>query len=188
MKNMNDKIKKRLFVAGGIALSAVLVMAIAGQFRTPTIQDVDIPSQSSSSPNVVVDNPDITEKEDDIAVPPIQIPEEPESVNGVDKVTEQTIQPDTSEKPSYTEEELKNPGQKPNGDKVTENDKAQDHDKVEKPVTPPKTDNQPQGGDVNSKGETYLPGFGWIENSGENQGTIGESDGDINKQVGIMGE
>lgn len=186
MKNMNDKTKKRLFVAGGIALSAVLVMAIAGQFRTPPIQDVDIPSQSSSSPNVVVDNPDITEKEDGIAVPPIQIPEEHESANGVDKGTEQTIQPDTSEKPNYTEEELKNPGQKPNGDKVTENDKAQDHDKVEKPVTPPKTDNQPQGGDKKD-GQIYVPGFGWIDDIGEGQGIVVDGDGDINKQVGIMG-
>ncbi len=118
------------------------------------------PPQSSSSQDVVVDTPDITEKEDGIMVPPIQIPQESESANGVDKGTEQTIQPNTSEKPNYTEEELKNPEQKPNGDKVTENDKLQDHDKVEKPVTPPKTDNQPQGGDVNSKGETYLPGFG----------------------------
>ena len=187
MKNMNEKTKKWLFIAGGLALSAVLVVAITGQFRTPPIQDVDIPPQSSSSQDVVVDTPDITEKEDGITVPPIQIPQESESANGVDKGTEQTIQPNTSEKPNYTEEELKNPEQKPNGDKVTENDKLQDHDKVEKPVTPPKTDNQPQGGDVNSKGETYLPGFGWIKNSGENQGIVGESDGDINQQVGIMG-
>ena len=188
MKNRNEKTKKWLFIAGGLALSAILVMAIAGQFRTAPIQDVDIPSQSSSSQDVVVDTPDITEKENGITVPPIQIPQESESANGVDKGTDQTIQPNTSEKPNYTEEELKNQEQKPNGDKVTENDKAQDHDKVKQPVTPPKPDNQPQGGDVNSKGETYLPGFGWIENSGENQGTIGESDGDINKQVGIMGE
>lgn len=187
MKNMNDKTKRWLFIAGGLALSAVLVVAIAGQFRTPPIQDVDIPPQRSSSQNVTVDTPDIAEKEDDIVVPPIQIPEESESANGVDKGNEQTIQPDISEKPTYTEEELKNPDQKPNGDKVTDGDKPQDHDKVEKPVTPPKRDNQPQGGDKKD-GQIYVPGFGWIDDIGEGQGTVGESDGDINKQVGIMGE
>lgn len=188
MKNINDKTKKWIFIAGGLALSAVLVVAIIGQFRTPPIQDVDIPPQSSSSQDVTVDTPDITEKEDGITVPPIQIPEEPESSNGMDKGTEQTIQPNTSGKPNYTEEELKNPEQKPNGDKVIENDKPQDHDKVEKPVTPPKTDNQPQGGVVNSKGETYLPGFGWIENSGENQGSVAEDMYENGNKVGIMGE
>ncbi|MDD3230329.1 MAG: hypothetical protein PHE09_14090 [Oscillospiraceae bacterium] len=187
MKNMNEKTKKWLFTAGGLALSAVLVVAIAGQFRTPPINDVDIPPQSSSSQDVTVDTPDITEKEDDIVVPPIQIPQESESANGVDKGTEQTIQANTSEKPNYTEEELKNPEQKPNGDKVTDGDKPQDHDKVEKPVTPPKTDNQPQGGDKKD-GQIYVPGFGWIDDIGEGQGTVVDGDGDINKQVGIMGE
>jgi len=129
----------------------------------------------------------MTEKENDIKVSPIEIEKEPNNANGVDKGIEQTIQPDPI-KPEYTDEQLKNPDQKPNGEKVTEKDKPVEHNKVEKPNTPPKSDNQSQGGDVNSKGETYLPGFGWIKNSGENQRIAGESDGDINKQVGIMGE
>lgn len=186
MKNMNDKTKKRLIIAGGLILSAILVTAITYQFKTPPVSDADIPPQNSSSQSVVA-NPDITGKEDTITVPPINIPADSESANGVDKGTEQTIQPDASKKPTYTEEELKNQDKKPNGDKVTENDKAQDHDKVEKPVTPPKTDNQPQGGD--KKGDKiYVPGFGWIDDIGEGQGTVVDGDGDINKQVGTMGE
>lgn len=43
MKNMNDKTKKWLVVAGGLAVSAVLLVLIAGTFKTPTAQDVDIP-------------------------------------------------------------------------------------------------------------------------------------------------
>lgn len=187
MKNMNDKTKKWLFIAGGLALSAVLVVAIAGQFRTPPTQDVDIPPQSSSSQDVVVDTPDIAEKENNIEVPPIQIPEESESANGVDKGTEQTIQPDVPEKPTYTEEELTNPEQKPNGDKVTDSDKPQDHDKVEKPVTPPKTDNQPQGGDEKD-GQIYVPGFGWIDDIGEGQGAVADDMYENGNKVGIMGE
>lgn len=187
MKNINEKAKKWLIISGGLVLSAVLLVAIMSQFKVPPINDLDLPNQNSDTQKVAVESPDITEKEDDIKVPPIEIEKETNNANGVDKGTEQTIQPDPV-KPEYTDEQLKNPDQKPNGEKVTEQDKPIEHNKVEKPSTPPKSDNEPQGGDVNSKGETYLPGFGWIKNSGENQGSVGESDGDINKQVGIMGE
>jgi hypothetical protein len=76
--------------------------------------------------------------------------------------------------------------QKPNGDEVTEQDKPVDHDKVEKPKTTPKSDGQPHGGDTKD-GKIYVPGFGWInDQGGGGQGTVGKSDGDINKQVGTM--
>ena len=187
MKNINEKVKKWLIISGGLVLSAVLLVAIMSQFKAPPINDLDLPDPYSTTQKVAVESPDMTEKENDIKVPPIEIEKEPNNANGVDKGIEQTIQPDPI-KPEYTDEQLKNPDQKPNGEKVTEKDKPVEHNKVEKPNTPPKSDNQPQGGDVNSKGEIYLPGFGWIKNSGENQRIAGESDGDINKQVGIMGE
>jgi hypothetical protein len=187
MKNINEKVKKWLIISGGLVLSAVLLVAIMSQFKAAPINDLDLPDPNSTTQKVAVESPDMTEKENDIKVPPIEIEKEPNNANGVDKGIEQTIQPDPI-KPEYTDEQLKNPDQKPNGEKVTEKDKPVEHNKVEKPNTPPKSDNQPQGGDVNSKGEIYLPGFGWIKNSGENQRIAGESDGDINKQVGIMGE
>ncbi|HCR84971.1 MAG TPA: hypothetical protein DIW07_16515 [Lachnospiraceae bacterium] len=187
MKNINEKVKKWLIISGGLVLSAVLLVAIMSQFKAPPINDLDLPDPNSTTQKIAVESPDMTEKENDIKVSPIEIEKEPNNANGVDKGIEQTIQPDPI-KPEYTDEQLKNPDQKPNGEKVTEKDKPVEHNKVEKPNTPPKSDNQSQGGDVNSKGETYLPGFGWIKNSGENQRIAGESDGDINKQVGIMGE
>lgn len=186
MKNMNDKKKKWLFVLGGLAVSIVLIAMIAGQFKKAPINDVDIPPQGNDSKNTVVEIPDIQDKENDIELPDVEIIEQQENSNGVDKGTEQTIQPNIPEKPTYTEEEIKNPNQKPNGDSINENDKVQDHNKVEKPLKSPKEDNQPQGGDVNSKGETYLPGFGWIENSGENHGGVAEDMYENGNKVGIM--
>ena len=62
MKNMNDKTKKWLVVAGGLAVSAVLLVLIAGTFKTPTAQDVDIPQSSSEVQDIVVDVPDTTDK------------------------------------------------------------------------------------------------------------------------------
>jgi len=163
----------------------VLFVAIMSQFKVPPINDLDLPDQNSDTQKVAVESPDITEKEDDIKVPPIEIEKELSNANGVDKGTEQTIQPDPI-KPEYTDEQLKNPDQKPNGEKVTEQDKPVEHNKVEKPSTPPKSDNQPQGGEKKN-GQIYVPGFGWIDDIGEGQGTVVDGEGDINKQVGIMG-
>lgn len=186
MKNMNNKTKKWLTVAGCLVACAVLVGLIGNQFKTEPLTDEPLPSQSSQPSDVTVNAPD-TEKEPVVTLPEIPA-EKPNTDNGaVSSGTEQTIQPDPV-KPEYTEDQLKDDTKTPDGKPVTTPPPAVDHDKVEQPTEPPKQDNQPQGGDVNSKGETYLPGFGWIANSGENQGVVGESDGDINKQVGIMGE
>ena len=95
----------------------------------------------------------------------------------MDTGTEQTIQGDVT-KPEYTEEELKNPDQKPNGEPVTEKETVQAHDKVETPVTPP-APSKPSGGNS-------IPGFDNVPNAGANQGEYVDGDGDINKQVGTM--
>ncbi|KAF5069610.1 hypothetical protein DSECCO2_230760 [anaerobic digester metagenome] len=176
MKNMNDKTKKWLIVASGLAICAVLVMVIAGRFSKPAAEDVVLPIQSADEKDMVVDESNIIEKENQIIVSPIEVSEQPDADNGaVDQGTEQTIQGD-AKKPTYTQEELTNPDQKPNGEKVTEQDKPVEHDKVETP-SETQIQRQPSGG---------LPGFDNVPNAGENQVTQGVSDGDINKQVGTM--
>ncbi len=47
-------------------------------------------------------------------------------------------------------------------------------------------ESQPQGGDTNPAGAVYVPGFGYIESSGPNEQGISHTDGDWNKQIGIM--
>jgi len=54
------------------------------------------------------------------------------------------------------------------------------------PVTEPPKQSEPQGGDTNSQGQVWFPGFGWITPGNGNQGERVDSDGDINKQVGEM--
>jgi len=54
------------------------------------------------------------------------------------------------------------------------------------PVTEPPKQNEPKGGDTNSQGQVWVPGFGWVTPDGSNQSVPGHSDGDINKQVGSM--
>lgn len=176
MKNMNDKTKKWLIVAGGLAICAVLIVMIAGRFSKPTAEDALLPIQSGDGKDIVVEESNNTEKGNQIIVSPIEVSEQTDDDNGaVDQGTEKTIQGD-AEKPIYTEEELTNPDKKPNGEEVTAEDKSIDHDKVKTPTETP-TQSQPSGG---------LPGFDNVPNAGENQVTQGVSDGDINKQVGTM--
>ena len=189
MKNMNDKTKKWLTVAGCLVICAVLVGLIGTRFRTEPPQDAPLPTQSSQPSDVTVDPGSTTpaEKEKEpVVIPPDLSTPAPSNNGAVSSGTEQTIQPDAS-KPEYTEDQLTDPTQKPNGDAVTEQDKPVEHDKVVQPTTPSKPqESQPQGGDT-SGGKIYVPGFGWIDDIGEGQGTTVDGDGDINKQVGQMG-
>lgn len=179
MKNMNDKTKKWLTIAGCLALCAVLVVLVGQQFITPKPVDNPLPPQSSEVSNVKVDPkvPDGTEKEKEVTVTPPDTSQPTNIDNGaVSSGTEQTIQGDAT-KPEYTEEQLRDPTQKPDGEKVTEPPKSVDHDKVEKPKDNPEAPPKQSGG---------LPGFDNVPNAGANQGEYVDGDGDINKQVGTM--
>ncbi len=50
----------------------------------------------------------------------------------------------------------------------------------------PPQESQPQGGDINPEGAVYVPGFGYIENSGPNEQENSYTDGDWDKQIGTM--
>ena len=184
MKNINDKTKKRLIITGCLALCVVLVALIGQQFQSPKPVDDSLPPQSSGVSDVTI-NPNTsgnTENEKEIIVTPPDTTQPANTDNGaVSSGTEQTIQGDAT-KPEYTEEQLKDPVQKPNGEKVTEQDKPVDHDKVEQPKDTPK----PQEPSKPIRGGNSIPGFDNVPNLGENQVIEGKSDGDINKQVGTM--
>lgn len=213
MKNINDKTKKWLVVSSGLLISLVLIFMISSKFQKEPIEETILPNQEKQASEKIVetlndkikiDKEDTADKEksidevdninseengekEDIEVEKIKIPDtKPNDKNGVDKGTEQTIQKKVEKPKEPTKEQLKDPTHKPNGEKVTEPPKNVDHEKVEKPKEPPKKKDDPKGGDTNSKGQTYMPGFGWVENSGENKGTEVDGDGDINKQIGDM--
>ena len=184
MKNMNPKMKKWLAVAGGLALCAVLVVLIGQRLQTPEPADAPLPSQSSEVSNVTVDpsEPEITENEKEVTVTPPDTTQPVSADNGaVSSGTEQTIQGDVS-KPEYTEEQLKDPTQKPNGGKVTEPPAAVDHNEVEQPKETPK---QESSSNPSSSGNS-IPGFDNVPDGGANTVIEVDGDGDINKQVGIM--
>ena len=181
MNNMKNNKKKWIAVAGCLALCAVLVVLIGQQFKAEKPADTPLSSQSSEMGDVTVDlkEPNSEEKEVIVTSPDITQPENTDN-GAVSSGTEQTIQGDVN-KPEYTEEQLKDPTQKPNGENVTEEDKPVEHDKVEKPKDTPKQEPSPKPSGGNS-----IPGFDNVPNAGANQGEIVDGDGDINKQVGTM--
>ena len=60
-----------------------------------------------------------------------------------------------------------------------------EHESVVVPTETEPPAGQPQAGDVKD-GKTYLPGFGYIENSGENQGQYAEDMYENGNKIGIM--
>ncbi|WP_326907019.1 DUF6550 family protein [Sedimentibacter sp. MB31-C6] len=187
MNNINDKTKRRLIVSGGLIISLILIVLISGQFRKEPITEAELPIQSEDSIDIILETPEITEKEYEIIVPEIEITDIETKDNGViDTGTEQTIQSNPEKPKEPTKEQLEDPTNKPNGEKVEIPPEPVEHNKVEKPAETPKKDDEPQGGDTNNKGQTYLPGFGWIENSGENQGTTAEDMYENGNKIGDM--
>ncbi len=184
MNKINDKTKKRLIIFGGLAVSIVLIILIAAQFKKEPIKEADIPKQSIETNVVATDSQNklqIKDAESSIA----KISDDSQKVNGaVDTGTEQKIQGDVPKKPSKpSTDSTKTPSvEKTDPPKAeatplpsTSTPKpAKPEKKVEKKV---ETNTQPSGG---------LPGFDNVPDGGENQVIDGKSDGDIDKQVGTM--
>lgn len=125
-------------------------------------------SALSSVPNVTQDT-GIT-----ISDPPVLQPEK--EVTDVEvPITKPTATPKPTEPPKPKPKETDKP-QSPDTPPTYE----------EKETQPNKPQNEPQAGDKNESGKVFVPGFGWVEPGGPNQGSQSESDGDWNKQVGIM--
>ena len=167
MKNMNDKTKKKLVVAGGLVISVALIVMIGSRFtKAPVTEAVNNPQNTEIS-EVVVEIPNGAEsnKNDEVTVEPIEVPKETDVNNGaVDTGTDQKIQGDVPDKPTYTEEQLTDPTQTPDGEKV-DPPKAEKKEKTPTPTPKPNkpvttTEQKPSGG---------LPGFDSVPDGGANQ-------------------
>lgn len=160
MNNMKNNTKKWIAVAGCLAVCVVLAVLIGSQLQKKPVTDEPFQSQNSQQADVTVQPPQ-AETKNEVSVTPPDTSSPANTNNGaVSSGTEQTIQKDAS-KPEYTEKQLTDPTQKPNGEKVTEPPKSEDHDKVEKPKDTSKTEKQTQSGE--------LPGFDTVPNAGANQ-------------------
>jgi len=177
MNNMKNQTKKWIAVAGCLAVCVLLTVLIGTQLQKKSVTDESLQSQQTKQTDVKVQPPQAETKNDVSVAPPDRSSPDNTDNAAVSSGTEQTIQKDIS-KPEYKENQLTDPTQKPNGEKVTEPPKSVDHDKVEKPKDTSKTEKQTQSGS--------LPGFDNVPDGGANQVIEVDGDGDINKQVGTM--
>lgn len=141
----------------------------------PTVSLSESTSENQITPEEVCDTP-------------INLPEV-DTMNGIDYGSSQTIQPDVT-KTTYTEEQLTDPTQKPDGSPVDSPTVTQTYEQTATP-TPTQADDfywQIQNGTYQFNGDeviytersiiyitfppenqepVYIPGFGWVEPSGE---------------------
>ena len=177
-----------------IALVMILIVSIGGDRNRAKIANSENSNkevtvgeiQAEVKAKPVTDYPSNLKNEEKITVPSINNDEtKVESTNSTEieltKITEKPLAP---EKPA-TAKDSEETHEKPT-DPVLIDPTKKPSVKVE-PVEPTKaTEEKPSGGDTNNKGETYVPGFGWVKDSGANVGGTSTSEGDWNKQIGDM--
>lgn len=202
---MKRKHKQMLLIAGCAVACTVLVAVIGSRFRTPleiTSTGAESSTETESVTMEMEPNPEIQEtsterateetpeetKEIVIQTESAKPAESRETKAAVPVQTdqkEQAIQPSPEKPTAPPEEVLSDPTQKPDGEKVEGTPVAEEHEAVVPPSEPPAQAGEPQYWDTQD-GKIYVPGFGWIDEIGEGQGTVAEDMYENGNKIGIM--
>ena len=180
---LSDKQKKVFIIAGCVVLGVCLVLAIGWQLRgTPSQEDV-LPEQQTEETEILVD---LNRGQESKTVEAEE--EREEAVDSLPTQTDETEQdlqaaPEKPEAPS--EDVLTDPTQKPDGEAVETAPVPVEHEDVTRPEEVSAASDEPQGGDT-KEGQIYVPGFGWIDEIGEGQGTVAEDMYENGNKIGIM--
>lgn len=200
---ISERTKRILALTGGVMVCAVLLTAIGGRFKGPA-ETLPVSGESLAvSESLVVKTEPAIETEPttkEAAVEPtikVEVQKGTAEVSKAEKEEtkapvpvqtdreEQAIQP-APEKPTPPPKEvLENPEVKPNGETVAGTVEAVEHENVERPSESPTQAGEPQGGDIQN-GKIYVPGFGWIDDIGEGQGSTAEDMYENGNKIGIM--
>lgn len=166
MKNIDDKTKKWLSIAGLGMVCVALVIAISFQFKTEK-QENDGTAPASAATGEVKPSADAGDK---VGEKGVVIPTN-ESIDDTAAQTDQPVQnlqPAVTKPAEPTESQKTDPSQKPSGEKVD------------------KQTSEPKGGEKKD-GKVYLPGFGWVTETGGSGTTVGEQGDELTgNKVGIM--
>lgn len=192
---MTEKAKKYLAIGGGAIICAGLVAAISLQFGKIPAGEVRVPEESSTVAEIVVDPSKVM---DDTGTEEVEFVIQPDTEETTESSstpvdtrpaqtdqTEQSIQPEVTKPAEPNEAVLADPTTRPDGTKVDTPPTPVEHEAVVTPTEPAPAPDQPQGGDVQD-GKTYLPGFGYIEDSGPNQGGTAEDMYENGNKIGSM--
>lgn len=178
MKKLNFIEKKNVVISVLVILALVVGIGLISYVnRENKAKD----SQTLLDSNKVKDiNLDEIKTDDENKVPEINTNDNAEktALDSKENENTETLNKDTvPTKPEPPKEKPKT------SDDITDKNKVPTYSEKE---VEPQINTTPKGGEINSKGQTYLPGFDYVDNSGSNKGETVTSDGDINKQVGKM--
>lgn len=181
MRHIQDRTKKWLTIAGLGVVCVALVIAISFQFKTEKPADDGIIPASAATGEV---NPNADAGKKEVIIPAGE--PTPAPIDNTAPQTDQPVQnlqPEVTKPAGPTESQKTDPSRKPSGEKV-DNVQATDHDSVKKPDTPQTSG--PKGGE-RKDGKVYLPGFGWVTETGGSGTTVGkEGDELTGNKVGQM--
>lgn len=188
---MNDKTKRIILITACCLLCGVAVIGIAGRFGGNTVTPSGTVSGSqpdSNDPNVNINN-----SQGDVNVPSLT-PEQSDPGQGANSNgTEQTIQanpvkPDAPEKPESPSGTATLPDDHKAEDVPTSERKTEDEPHPtypEQPTSKP-AESQPAAGSTNSSGQVYVPGFGYVDSSGDNTVIDGQDIYENGNKIGEM--
>lgn len=202
---MKRKHKQMLLIAGCAVACIVLVAVIGSRFRTPLEITSTVAESSTETEGVTIamePNPEMQEtsterateetpeETKEIAIQtesakPAEIRETKAAVPAQTDQKEQAIQLSPEKPTEPPEKVLSDPTQKPDGEKVEGTPVAEEHGAVVPPSEPPAQAGEPQYWDTQD-GKIYVPGFGWIDEIGEGQGTVAEDVYENGNKIGIM--
>ena len=192
---LDDKQKKWMIIGGAVIVCMILTLLIAGRFKSEPPTAVQ---QTTQADQTTVAEPIIESSEAVRETVKVETKAETTAAPTKDQTDEtvQQIQPEVTKPAKPKDEDRHDPAKKPNGETVTptnpviaepqpnpetEPPVVTELQQVEQPTEPPTEATE----SASQEGKIYVPGFGWVTPSGS-IGRDVDSDGDINKQVGIM--
>lgn len=200
--NLDEKKKKRLMIAGGAMVAVALVIGIASQFggnskeadilpvETETAAEMEVIATTAAKTTIVV----TTERTREEATTEKET--EAETLPPQTDLPEQSIQLEVTKPAEPSQGQRTNPTQKPNGETVAETS-AVAHEEVVVPTEAPRVEEVAEteaatvqettvSAETGNSNQTYVPGFGWIEGSGDTQVIIADDMYENGNKIGSM--
>lgn len=193
---MTEKTKKIILISIGCLLCVAVAVGIATRFSgnaaIPSGVVPDDPAQSGDPVDVNINSDDQNDMNIQAEIPD-ESKEDP--AQGADSSgLEQSIQadpvkPEQSEKPEAPSGTTTLPEDHDGSDVPEEERKTEDEEPptYEEPPANPPAESEPAAGSTNSSGQVYVPGFGYVENSGGNTGIQDNEMYENGNKIGEMG-
>ena len=192
---MTEKTKKIILISIGCLLCVAVSVGIATRFSG----NAAIPSGVVSDDPEKNDDPDVninSDKQNDMDIQ-VETPDESKTdpAQGADSSgLEQSIQadpvkPEQPEKPEAPAGTSTLPEDHDGSDVPEEERRTEDEEPptYEEPPANPPAESEPAAGSTNSSGQVYVPGFGYVENSGGNTGIQDNEMYENGNKIGEMG-